>query len=236
MNKAQLIDPLSAQLGSKKAATDAVEAVLDTITRAVAKGEKVAITGFGSFEKVARPARTGRNPRTGERVKVKKTAVPKFRPGRTSRTSSAAPRSCRRSRSPLPSAATGTTPGEEDDGQEDGREEDHADQDRGEEDRSEGAGQEGSGQEGARQEGGGEEDDGAPLSADGSRPGDPTRAPDASASTRRPHREAGRKPCRHVRPRRQAAGRCERAGDLACVTRPACRTWSTASVSGGRAW
>ena len=65
MNKAQLIDRLSTQLGSKKAATDAVEAVIDTVTRAVASGERVAITGFGVFEKVARPARTGRNPRTG---------------------------------------------------------------------------------------------------------------------------------------------------------------------------
>jgi DNA-binding protein HU-beta len=55
--------------------------VLDTIQRAVAQGEKVALTGFGVFEKVERAARTGRNPRTGETVKVKKTSVPKFRPG-----------------------------------------------------------------------------------------------------------------------------------------------------------
>ena len=83
MNKAQLIDRLSTQLGSRKAATDAVEAVIDTVTRAVASGERVAITGFGVFEKVARPARTGRNPRTGETVKIKKTSVPKFKPGQT---------------------------------------------------------------------------------------------------------------------------------------------------------
>ena len=83
VNKAQLIDRLSAQLGSKKAATDAVEAVIDTVTRAVASGERVAITGFGVFEKVARPARTGRNPRTGAAVKIKKTSVPKFKPGQS---------------------------------------------------------------------------------------------------------------------------------------------------------
>ena len=83
MNKAQLIDRLSTQLGSKKAATDAVEAVIDTVTRAVASGERVAITGFGVFEKVARPARTGRNPRTGAAVKIKKTSVPKFKPGQS---------------------------------------------------------------------------------------------------------------------------------------------------------
>jgi DNA-binding protein HU-beta len=83
VNKAQLIDRLSAQLGSKKAATDAVEAVIDTVTRAVASGERVAITGFGVFEKVARPARTGRNPRTGAAVKIKKTSVPKIKPGQS---------------------------------------------------------------------------------------------------------------------------------------------------------
>jgi DNA-binding protein HU-beta len=81
VNKAQLIDRLSVQLGSKKAATDAVDAVVDTITRSVAAGERVAITGFGVFEKVARPARTGRNPRTGAAVKIKKTTVPKFKAG-----------------------------------------------------------------------------------------------------------------------------------------------------------
>jgi len=83
VNKAQLIDKLSVQLGSKKAATDAVEAVIDTVTRAVASGERVAITGFGVFEKVARPARTGRNPRTGAAVKIKKTTVPKFKAGQS---------------------------------------------------------------------------------------------------------------------------------------------------------
>ena len=81
MNKAQLIDRLSVQLGSKKAATDAVEAVVDTITRAVASGEKVAITGFGAFEKVSRPARTGRNPRTGEPVQIAASKGVKFSAG-----------------------------------------------------------------------------------------------------------------------------------------------------------
>ena len=83
MNKAQLIDTLSDRLGSKKAATDAVEAVIDTVTRAVASGERVAITGFGVFDKVARPARTGRNPRTGAAVKIKATTVPKFKAGQS---------------------------------------------------------------------------------------------------------------------------------------------------------
>ena len=53
----------------------------DVYKRQVAKGEKVAITGFGSFEKRVRNARMVRNPRTGERIRAKKTAIPKFNPG-----------------------------------------------------------------------------------------------------------------------------------------------------------
>ena len=82
MNKSQLIDTLAARFeGNRKQAAHALESVLDTITREVAKGEKVAITGFGSFEKRVRDARWVRNPRTGERIKAKKTAIPKFSPG-----------------------------------------------------------------------------------------------------------------------------------------------------------
>ena len=82
MNKSQLIDALAARYdGNRKAAAQALEAVLDTITREVAKGEKVAITGFGSFEKRIREARWVRNPQTGQRIKAKKKAVPKFSPG-----------------------------------------------------------------------------------------------------------------------------------------------------------
>ena len=82
MNRAELIDQIRDRLGvDKRAAENAVDVVLDSIQRAVAAGEKVALTGFGVFEKVERAARTGRNPRTGAAVKIKKTAVPKFRPG-----------------------------------------------------------------------------------------------------------------------------------------------------------
>jgi DNA-binding protein HU-beta len=81
VNKAELIDALSARLGDKRAATQALDAVLAEIQTAVTKGDKVAITGFGVFEKKVRAARTARNPRTGEAVKVKKTSVPAFRPG-----------------------------------------------------------------------------------------------------------------------------------------------------------
>jgi DNA-binding protein HU-beta len=82
VNKSQLIDTLAARYeGNRKVAREALENVLDTIMREVAKGEKVAITGFGSFEKRIRPARTVRNPRTGQSIKAKKTAVPKFNAG-----------------------------------------------------------------------------------------------------------------------------------------------------------
>src|SRR5436189_4282614 len=82
VNKNQLVDALSSRFdGNRKAAQHALESVLDTITREVAKGEKVAITGFGAFERAVRPARMVRNPRTGERTRAKKTAVPKFRAG-----------------------------------------------------------------------------------------------------------------------------------------------------------
>lgn len=81
MNKAELIEALSARLGDRRAATSALDAVLSEIQNAVTKGDKVAITGFGVFEKKVRAARTARNPRTGEAVKVKKTSVPAFRPG-----------------------------------------------------------------------------------------------------------------------------------------------------------
>jgi len=81
VNKAELIDSIAGRLGDKRTANEAVEAVIDTITRTVARGEKVAITGFGIFEKVERAARMARNPATGARVKVKKTSVPKFRAG-----------------------------------------------------------------------------------------------------------------------------------------------------------
>ena len=81
MNKAELIEALAGRLGDKKAASAALDAVLQEIQQAVTKGDKVAITGFGVFEKRVRGARTARNPRTGEAVKVKKTSVPAFRAG-----------------------------------------------------------------------------------------------------------------------------------------------------------
>lgn len=81
MNKAQLVEAIADKVGGRQQAADAVDAVLDAIVRAVVAGDRVSVTGFGSFEKVDRPARYARNPQTGERVRVKKTSVPRFRAG-----------------------------------------------------------------------------------------------------------------------------------------------------------
>ncbi|WP_431037078.1 HU family DNA-binding protein [Streptomyces sp. P6-2-1] len=81
MNKAQLVEAIADKLGGRQNAADAVDVVLDAIVRATVAGDRVSVTGFGSFEKVDRPARYARNPQTGERVRVKKTSVPRFRAG-----------------------------------------------------------------------------------------------------------------------------------------------------------
>lgn len=82
MNKTELTAKLAELMdGDKKAATIAVEGFIDIVQREVKSGGKVSISGFGVFEKRERAARTARNPRTGEAVKVKKTTVPSFRPG-----------------------------------------------------------------------------------------------------------------------------------------------------------
>ena len=81
MNKGELIDAISGRLGDRRSATEAVNALLETIQSTVANGDKVAITGFGVFEKSERQARTGRNPATGAAIQVPAASVPKFRPG-----------------------------------------------------------------------------------------------------------------------------------------------------------
>jgi DNA-binding protein HU-beta len=81
VNKAQLVEAIADKVGGRQQAAEAVDAVLDAIVRATVSGDRVSVTGFGSFEKVDRPARYARNPQTGERVRVKKTSVPRFRAG-----------------------------------------------------------------------------------------------------------------------------------------------------------
>ena len=82
MNKAEFVDEIVAKTGwTKREAEAALKAVLDTVTDAVASGEKVTLPGFGTFDKRERAARTARNPQTGEAFKVKKTSVPGFKAG-----------------------------------------------------------------------------------------------------------------------------------------------------------
>ncbi len=82
MNKADLIDSVAAKLGhTKRDVTDIVESFIEETKKAVASGERVALSGFGIFEAQARKARLGRNPRTGATVQIKATKTPKFRAG-----------------------------------------------------------------------------------------------------------------------------------------------------------
>jgi DNA-binding protein HU-beta len=82
MNKSELIDAIAAESGLTKADSQrAVESFVDTIAKTLKKGDEVTITGFGKFSVVKRAARRGVNPRTGERVKITASRVPKFSPG-----------------------------------------------------------------------------------------------------------------------------------------------------------
>jgi|GEM_PF-322825 len=81
VSKSELAHRIAARGATPTQAAHAVDAVLDEITAALAAGERVTFVGFGSFAPVARPARTARNPRTGETVPVEATTVPRFHPG-----------------------------------------------------------------------------------------------------------------------------------------------------------
>lgn len=82
MNKAELVAAVADKTGeSKRVVSDILEGTLDEIQTAVRKGDRVQVPGFGTFERRARSARTARNPRTGEEIKVKATKVPAFKPG-----------------------------------------------------------------------------------------------------------------------------------------------------------
>jgi DNA-binding protein HU-beta len=81
-NKAQFVEMLAERLdGDRKRAAAALDAMIDSVYSAIARGEKVAITGFGVFERRDRAARTARNPATGAPVNVAASRVPAFRPG-----------------------------------------------------------------------------------------------------------------------------------------------------------
>lgn len=82
MNKSELVEAVATSTGGSKAdAQRNVDAVLDAITKSLKKGDRVALTGFGSFEVRKRAARTARNPQTGEPIKIKAAKVPAFKAG-----------------------------------------------------------------------------------------------------------------------------------------------------------
>lgn len=82
MNKSELVDAIAAGADiSKTAAAKAVDTLVATITKAVAKGDAVTLVGFGSFKPAKRAARVGKNPKTGEALKIAATTVPKFSAG-----------------------------------------------------------------------------------------------------------------------------------------------------------
>ena len=84
MNKGEMGDRLAARTGlSKAAAREAVDSVFAAIGDALANGEEVRIAGFGAFETRSRPARSGRNPRTGEAVSISASTSPTFKAGKT---------------------------------------------------------------------------------------------------------------------------------------------------------
>ena len=83
MNKTELVNAVAEQSGlTKKDAAKAVEAVFDSISGALTKGDKVQLIGFGNFEVRERAARTGRNPQTGEELKIEASKVPAFKAGK----------------------------------------------------------------------------------------------------------------------------------------------------------
>ena len=84
MNKSELIEAVAAKTEMTKAAAGrAVEAVLDSIAETVAKGDTVSVIGFGTFESRKRAARTGKNPQTGEVLKIAAATVPAFKAGKS---------------------------------------------------------------------------------------------------------------------------------------------------------
>jgi DNA-binding protein HU-beta len=82
MNKGDLVGEVAKVVSTKKEAAAAVDCVFDSITKTLKKKGQVALAGFGTFKVAKRKARKGRNPRTGEEIKIKASNVPKFTAGK----------------------------------------------------------------------------------------------------------------------------------------------------------
>jgi DNA-binding protein HU-beta len=83
MTKAELVERVAKTNDISKALAEKVlNSVTDNISRCLKKNDKITLTGFGTFSVSKRKARTGRNPQTGQEIKIKATKVPKFKPGK----------------------------------------------------------------------------------------------------------------------------------------------------------
>lgn len=83
MNKSELIDAIAKDSGLTKKDTDvALKSFIEVVSKALSKGDDVQLVGFGTFSVGTRQARTGRNPKTGETIKIKASKSPKFKPGK----------------------------------------------------------------------------------------------------------------------------------------------------------
>lgn len=82
MNKSELVDNMASEAGiSKAAAEKSLNAFMDSVTKALSKDDKVTLVGFGTFSAKERAARQGRNPQTGENIKIPARKVPRFKAG-----------------------------------------------------------------------------------------------------------------------------------------------------------
>jgi DNA-binding protein HU-beta len=82
MNKGDLVNEVAKEIGNKKTAQKAVDAVFDAIVKALNRNDKVSLVGFGTFKVDERKARKGRNPKTKEEIDIPAKKVPKFIPGK----------------------------------------------------------------------------------------------------------------------------------------------------------
>ncbi|MCI7789559.1 MAG: HU family DNA-binding protein [Lachnospiraceae bacterium] len=83
MNKTELIDAMASKTGlTKKNAEAALNAFVETVSEQLAKGDKISLVGFGTFEVAERAEREGRNPQTGETMKIAASKAPKFKAGK----------------------------------------------------------------------------------------------------------------------------------------------------------
>ena len=83
MNKGDLINEVAQVVSTKKEAQEAVDCIFSSITKALRKGDTVTLVGFGTFKVTQRKARKGRNPQTGEEIKIKASKAAKFTPGKS---------------------------------------------------------------------------------------------------------------------------------------------------------